>query len=970
MGNGSGDPPGMVGIMVRFARALTTVARPGPTQALLAVSVLVVACHGGALFNGQQFGFRDSAHFYYPLYARVQQEWSAGRLPLWEPGENGGTPMLGSPMAAVLYPGKVLFALFPYDWGVRFYTIGHELLAFWAMVALMRAWSVSWTGTILASLSYAFGGVVLSDYFNIIYLVGAAWLPLGIRAADGWLRTGRRTSLVELAVVLAMQILGGDPEAAYLTLVCASGYAVSLARLGEGRPVRVRYWLLGLALVAIAWSWVGPALVAQLDRLAGRTWPMVVAVAWLLGLMTYLLSQQAHRRARLSGMFLGLIVAAVLALALGAVQILPVLAHISESSRWKSGRPDDLYDSSLLPYRIVEWIWPNVFGTFTAGNHYWMPILPPEGASRPSPLSLYAGALPIVLALGTMGGRKGPPWRAWMTAVALLSLWASLGEFAGAARWSSVESGPTAGDGTFYGLLAGSLPAFRHFRFPFKVLVFTALGLSALAGYGWDQVSSHVGRRRAMLLTLGLLGLTVLTLAMVLAFRVQITKAILARELTHAVFGPLEVSSAVGELIQGLVHGAIALALGLIVLGGSARHPGWAGTGAIAILMIDLAVANAPLVITIAHGDFRAEPAVLRAIRAAEKANPSSDPFRIHRLPSWVPIGWTQTASSHRLRELIDWEIDTLQPGFGLMHGLAYVFADESNTANADFRRLFRPAYVTPESELRSALGVESGHRVLLYPRTSFDLWGVRYFIIPAYPGNWTRDNRSYAAFLDQTDLIYPDISAMEDPAQMHVRRQWLLTRDVQVRRNRRAFPRAWIVHKAWLIHDGRLVPSADSSEPVLRDSLIERLRSADPVANDMGTTAYIESDNNLMDLRQDLTAGGGGPADPSESVSIRYEGPTRVIIDARLNRPGLVVLADAYDSGWRLTIDGIPSTVLRANFLMRAAAVSFGFHRLIYTYEPPLVSIGACVSLAGLAGIACLMLWGSRHNRTHESIA
>ena len=117
-----------------------------PLAALIGLTVLVVACYGGVLFGGQQFAFRDSAHFYYPLDWRVQQEWSAGRLPLWEPGANGGMPMLGSPMAAVLYPGKVIFALVPYAWGIRLYTVGHEVLAFWAMLALMRSWGVSRTG--------------------------------------------------------------------------------------------------------------------------------------------------------------------------------------------------------------------------------------------------------------------------------------------------------------------------------------------------------------------------------------------------------------------------------------------------------------------------------------------------------------------------------------------------------------------------------------------------------------------------------------------------------------------------------------------------------------------------------------------------------------------------------------------------------------------------------------------------------
>src|SRR5262249_5668189 len=149
-------------------------------------------------------------------------------------------------------PGKLVFALVPYDWGLRLYTVAHELLAFAAMVALGRSWGVSRTGATLAGLSYAFGGPVLTDDSNIIFLVGAAWLPLGLRAVDGWLRLGRRSALVELAAVLAMQLLGGSPETAYLTILCAFGYAIALARPGPARPAR---WGAGILAVAAGWAW-------------------------------------------------------------------------------------------------------------------------------------------------------------------------------------------------------------------------------------------------------------------------------------------------------------------------------------------------------------------------------------------------------------------------------------------------------------------------------------------------------------------------------------------------------------------------------------------------------------------------------------------------------------------------------------------------------------------------------------------
>ncbi len=105
----------------------------------------------------------------------------------------------------------------------------HTALAFAAMLVLMRSWQTSWVGSTLSALSYAFGMPILFQYSNVIYLVGAAWLPLGFAAVDRWVRSGRRRGLIELAVVLAMQMLGGDIQSAYMLGVAGGGYAAGLA---------------------------------------------------------------------------------------------------------------------------------------------------------------------------------------------------------------------------------------------------------------------------------------------------------------------------------------------------------------------------------------------------------------------------------------------------------------------------------------------------------------------------------------------------------------------------------------------------------------------------------------------------------------------------------------------------------------------------------------------------------------------
>src|SRR3954453_18990819 len=114
-----------------------------PSWILICLGILVVACYGRAIFPGEQFAYRDAGHYYYPLHQRIQAEWDAGRWPLWEPEENSGMPLMGNPTAAVLYPGKLIFALFRYPLAARLYIMAHTLLAFASMLALLRNWGIS-----------------------------------------------------------------------------------------------------------------------------------------------------------------------------------------------------------------------------------------------------------------------------------------------------------------------------------------------------------------------------------------------------------------------------------------------------------------------------------------------------------------------------------------------------------------------------------------------------------------------------------------------------------------------------------------------------------------------------------------------------------------------------------------------------------------------------------------------------------
>jgi hypothetical protein len=81
---------------------------------------------------------------------------------------------------------------------------------------------------------------------------------------------------------------------------------------------------------------------------------------------------------------------------------------------------------------------------------------------------------------------------------------------------------------------------------------------------------------------------------------------------------------------------------------------------------------------------------------------------------------------------------------------------------------------------------------------------------------------------------------------------------------------------------------------------------------------------------------------------------PDRVRLEANLAQPGYVVLVDAYDPGWRATLDGRDIPVLRANLAFRAVQVPPGHHVIEYVYRPPTLIAGLAISgITVLAAVA-----------------
>jgi hypothetical protein len=93
----------------------------------------------------------------------------------------------------------------------------------------------------------------------------------------------------------------------------------------------------------------------------------------------------------------------------------------------------------------------------------------------------------------------------------------------------------------------------------------------------------------------------------------------------------------------------------------------------------------------------------------------------------------------------------------------------------------------------------------------------------------------------------------------------------------------------------------------------------------------------------------------------------TRVEIVTNAPGPAVLVLADTDCPGWRATVDGKPTPIVRANGLYRGVAVAGGAQRAVLTFAPRSYWIG---SGAGVVALVATAILAARRRHTRRPAA
>jgi hypothetical protein len=124
-----------------------------------------------------------------------------------------------------------------------------------------------------------------------------------------------------------------------------------------------------------------------------------------------------------------------------------------------------------------------------------------------------------------------------------------------------------------------------------------------------------------------------------------------------------------------------------------------------------------------------------------------------------------------------------------------------------------------------------------------------------------------------------------------------------------------------------------------------------------VGDATAVETLITRVDVeREAVVPAGLPPRTPTEGfvgrAQIVKRETNRLMVEVSANRPGLLVVLEAWRRGWTATIDGEPAPLLRTNVMFRGVPVPAGRHRVEMSYAPREVVWGAGLGALGLGGL------------------
>ena len=169
-----------------------------------------------------------------------------------------------------------------------------------------------------------------------------------------------------------------------------------------------------------------------------------------------------------------------------------------------------------------------------------------------------------------------------------------------------------------------------------------------------------------------------------------------------------------------------------------------------------------------------------------------------------------------------------------------------------------------------------------------------------------------------------------------------------------------WAQGNGWFVDEIQYVPDADAEIAALHNTDLRHVAVVNEAFAEVLGREQALSNSPLKgeDAGQEASPLRGGlEGSVAASVELTSYEANRLTYKVRSQKGGVVVLSEIYYPGWTCTIDGQPTEIARANYVLRAIKVPAGEHEVVMTFDPQTVHITEAIAYASLAILALLLV-------------
>jgi hypothetical protein len=149
---------------------------------------------------------------------------------------------------------------------------------------------------------------------------------------------------------------------------------------------------------------------------------------------------------------------------------------------------------------------------------------------------------------------------------------------------------------------------------------------------------------------------------------------------------------------------------------------------------------------------------------------------------------------------------------------------------------------------------------------------------------------------------------------------------------------------RAWVVHNATRVPQPALVDPTLTDPRFDMAHA---------TFLLDQAPPQMEDCSGDR-------------ATVNQEDPEYIVVEARMNCRGMVIVGDSYSKDWVATIDGNRVPLYAAYTIIDGIAVGAGEHRIELRYRPVSFYLGASLSVASVLLILAMWWFTRREARQH----